>query len=50
MSSWLGRRMLWSYYFRILVYVAPRRVFHWPDLDFTRAPAELDLSEVRGDG
>jgi hypothetical protein len=50
MSSWLGRRMLWSYYIRILVYVAPRRVFHWPDLDFTRAPAELDLSEVRGDG
>ena len=37
MSSWLGRRMLWSYYIRILVYVAPRRVFHWPDLLHPRA-------------
>jgi hypothetical protein len=27
--------------------VTPRRVLHWPDLDFTRTPVELDLSEVR---
>jgi hypothetical protein len=48
MSSWLGRRVLWAYYMRILIYVTPRRALHWPDLDVTRTPDELDLGEVRG--
>jgi hypothetical protein len=47
MSSWLGRRVFWAYYMRILIYVTPTRVLHWPDLDITRAPVELDLNEVR---
>ena len=32
---------------RIVTGGLPRRALHWPDLDFTRAPVELDLSEVR---
>jgi Pyridoxamine 5'-phosphate oxidase len=47
MSSRLGRRMFWAYYMRILIYVTPRRALHWPDLDFTRTPVELDLGQVR---
>lgn len=47
MSSWLGRRLFWSYYMRILIYVTPRRVLYWPDRDFRREPVELDPSEVR---
>ena len=46
-SSALGRRMWWSYYMRILIYVTPRRALFWPTRDFTQAPEELDLSEVR---
>ena len=34
-SSWLGRRLLWSYYMRILIYVTPRRALFWPTRDFT---------------
>jgi Pyridoxamine 5'-phosphate oxidase len=46
-SSAIGRRMWWSYYMRILIYVTPRRALFWPTRDFTVAPEELDLSEVR---
>ena len=46
-SSSLGRRMWWSYYMRILIYVIPRRALFWPTRDFTGAPQELDLGEVR---
>ena len=46
-SSALGRRMWWNYYMRILMYVTPRRALFWPTRDFTAAPEELDLGEVR---
>ena len=46
-SSWLGRRLMWSYYMRLLIYVTPRRALFWPTRDFTQSPAELDLREVR---
>jgi hypothetical protein len=46
-SSWLGKRMWWSYYMRILIYVTPRRALFWPTRDFTSSPEELDLGEVR---
>ncbi|MFG1929492.1 pyridoxamine 5'-phosphate oxidase family protein [Mycobacterium sp. NPDC048908] len=46
-STWLGKRLWWSYYMRILIYVTPRRALFWPDRDFSASPEELDLSEVR---
>jgi hypothetical protein len=46
-SWWLGKRMWWSYYMRILIYVTPRRALFWPTRDFTSSPEELDLGEVR---
>ncbi len=46
-SSPIGRRMWWSYYMRILIYVTPRRVLFWPTRDFTAAPEELNPAEVR---
>jgi hypothetical protein len=46
-SSWLGKRLWWSYYMRILIYVTPRRALFWPTRDFAGAPEELDLGEVR---
>jgi Pyridoxamine 5'-phosphate oxidase len=46
-SSRLGRRMFWAYYMRILIYVTPRRAWFWPTRDFTSAPEELNLNEVR---
>ncbi|WP_460359267.1 pyridoxamine 5'-phosphate oxidase family protein [Mycobacterium sp. ZZG] len=46
-GTWLGRRLWWSYYMRILIYVTPRRALYWPTRDFTAAPDELDLAEVR---
>ena len=49
-SSALGRRIWWSYYMRILIYVTPRRALFWPTRDFTVAPEELNLDEVRGVG
>jgi hypothetical protein len=32
-SSALGRRIWWSYYMRILIYVTPRRALFWPIRD-----------------
>lgn len=46
-STPLGRRLWWSYYMRILIYVTPRRAWFWPTRDFTSSPEELNLSEVR---
>jgi hypothetical protein len=46
-SSLLGRRVFWAYYMRILIYVTPRRALFWPTRDFTVAPEELTVSEVR---
>ncbi|MGE2836419.1 pyridoxamine 5'-phosphate oxidase family protein [Mycobacterium sp. SMC-4] len=46
-GTWLGRRLWWSYYLRLLIYVTPRRALYWPTRDFTTAPIELDLAQVR---
>lgn len=46
MSSWLGRRLLPFYYWRILIYVTPRRALFWPTRDFSSVPQALDLSEL----
>jgi hypothetical protein len=47
MSSWLGRRLFFPYYMRILIYVTPRRALYWPARDFAQSPAELNLKELR---
>lgn len=46
-STWLGRRVMWPYYMRILIYVTPRRAMFWPTRGLTSPPEELDLTEVR---
>lgn len=46
-SNPVGRRLMWPYYIRLLMYVTPRRAAFWPDRDFTRPPEELDVREVR---
>lgn len=46
-STWVGRRLGWPYYIRLLIHVTPRRVLFWPTRDFSTAPEELDISEVR---
>lgn len=46
-STQIGRRLWWSYYMRLLIYVTPRRALYWPTRDFTSSPEELDLAEVR---
>jgi hypothetical protein len=46
-SSRLGKRLWWSYYMRILIYVTPRQAWFWPTRDFTSQPEELELSGVR---
>lgn len=45
-SSSIGRRLMWPYYLRLLIYVTPRRALLWPTRDFTSAPQELDLREM----
>jgi hypothetical protein len=47
MSSWVGRRLFFSYYMRILIFVTPRRALYWPTRDFAQSPAELDTKELR---
>ena len=46
-STRFGKRLLWPYYMRILIYATPRRALFWPGRDFSVAPEELDLAEVR---
>ena len=46
-SSWIGKRLWWSYYMRIAIYVTPRRALFWPNRDFSASPEQLDLREVR---
>ena len=45
-STRFGRRLMWPYYIRLLIYVTPRRVLFWPTRDFATAPERLDLAEV----
>jgi Pyridoxamine 5'-phosphate oxidase len=47
MSSFLGRRLFPSYYWRIAIYVTPVRGFYWGTRDFTANPESLDLKEIR---
>jgi len=46
-STRFGRRVMWPYYMRLLVYATPRRALLWPGRDFSVTPEELDLAEVR---
>lgn len=46
MSSWLGKRLMWPYYMRLLVYVTPRRIRYWPTREFAAAPQELEVPHV----
>ena len=46
MSSWFGRRMLGSYYMRLLIYVTPIRILWWPSRDFSAAPEEMEVQHV----
>ena len=47
MSSFVGRRVFPSYYWRLAIYVTPVRAFFWPTRDFTTPPQPLDLEELR---
>ena len=47
MSSFIGRRLFPSYYWRLVIYVTPVRAFFWPTEDFTMQPQPLDLEELR---
>jgi hypothetical protein len=47
MSSFLGRRLFPSYYWRIAIYVTPVLGFYWCNRDFTVEPESLDLKELR---
>lgn len=46
-STFIGRRLWWSYHMRLLIYVTPRRVLFWPTRDFATTPVEVDVAEVR---
>jgi Pyridoxamine 5'-phosphate oxidase len=47
MSSFIGRRLFPSYYWRLAIYVTPVKAFFWPTRDFTVPPQPLDLEELR---
>jgi hypothetical protein len=48
MTSPLGRRLFPYYWMRLLIHVAPRRVYLWSTRDFTQPPHEVDPRELRG--
>src|SRR5215470_6231126 len=41
MSSFVGRQVFPSYYWRLAIYVTPVRAFFWPTRDFTMTPELL---------
>ncbi len=47
MSSFLGRRLFPSYYWRLTIYVTPVHAFYWRTRDFTATPESLGLKELR---
>jgi hypothetical protein len=47
MSSFLGRRLFPSYYWRLAIYVTPVHGFYWYTRDFITPPESLDLEELR---
>jgi hypothetical protein len=46
MSSWFGKLMMPMYYMRLLIYVTPERMFHWPTRDFSAAPMPIEVRRV----
>jgi hypothetical protein len=47
MSSFLGRHLFPSYYWRLAIYVTPMRGFYWPTRDFATDPRSINLEELR---
>lgn len=41
MSSFVGRRLFWPYYMRLLIYVTPERWLYWPERDGGAEPQEV---------
>jgi hypothetical protein len=46
MSSWLGRRLVWAYYLRIVIYVTPHSACYWPDRRFAAEPTRLEVQHA----
>ncbi len=42
-STWIGKRLMWPYYMRIVIYVTPARAAYWPSRDFAADPQVFDL-------
>jgi uncharacterized pyridoxamine 5'-phosphate oxidase family protein len=47
MSSFIGRRLIPSYYWRLEIYVKPVKAYFWPTRDFAVPPQHLDPKELR---
>ena len=47
MSSFIGRRLFPSYYWRLAIYVTPVKAFFWPTREFTLLPRPVDLKELQ---
>lgn len=47
MSSFVGRRIFPSYYWRLAIFVEPVNALFWSTRDFTLPPKPLDLMELR---
>jgi hypothetical protein len=47
MSSFLGRQLFPSYYWRIAIYVQPVDVFYWRTRHVTATPEPVDVRELR---
>jgi Pyridoxamine 5'-phosphate oxidase len=46
MSSFVGRLLFPSYYWRLAIYVTPLHAFYWPTRDFAAAPERIDVKEL----
>lgn len=46
MSSFAGRLLFPSYYWRLAIYVTPVHAFFWPTRDFAAPPERIDLKEL----
>src|SRR5262245_49032823 len=47
MSSFIGRRLIPSYYWRLAIYASPVSAYFWPTRDFAATPERLDMKELR---
>jgi hypothetical protein len=43
----LGRWLMDWYYMRLTIAIVPRRIAWWPEGDFSRAPREIEVGDVR---